>query len=446
MNLPAKHTEKLRNGLAMLKADFSGCTSDTLATNIRLNNYHGIISTLAQNLVGPFIGIFAVRLGASNYQIGLLSSAPALVGLIAMIPGAKYVDSRSNKKGITAAFMWAHRLFFFLLALIPLFAEDSRATLLVVLIALMNFPGAISNVGWQGFIANVVPNEKRAAAFADRNRLMNIVGTLAVLTAGRVLDIMPYPLGYSVMFALAFVLAIGEIRVFSRLTELPQNGLAQQAQDVPWRRFLLNLPRSIAADLKGLAHQKRFLRFTATSLFFHFAWQAAWPLFTLYQIRELGANNLWISVLALSNTGGSLLGYGFWVRYSQRHGSLKTLFTSTLGIFIVPLVYAYSRSLATIAFFNILTGVIFSGVMLSLFNTLLDMTPEERKTTYIGYYNTAISASAIAAPLAGVFMLNLFGYKVAFLVAAALRLLGSLAFGVVYWIERAEQRKAETET
>ncbi|MBS3986189.1 MAG: MFS transporter [Selenomonadales bacterium] len=440
MHLP-QH-EKLKNGLALLKADFSGCTSDTLATNIRLNNYHGIMSTLAQNLVGPFIGIFAVRLGASNYQIGLLSSAPALMALLAMIPGAKYVDSRSNKKRVTAAFMWAHRLFFFLLALIPLFAEDSRATILVILIAAMNFPGAISNVGWQGFIANVVPSERRAAAFADRNRLMNIVGTLAVLGAGRMLDIMPFPLGYRIMFTLAFVLAIGEIWVFSRLKELSPSGTPAHGQDVPWPRFLLELPRSIAADIKGMAHQKRFLRFTATSLFFHFAWQVAWPLFTLYQTRELGANNLWISMLTLSNTGGTLLGYGFWVRYTQKYGSLKTLFISSLGMFMVPLVHAYSRSLTTIALFNIITGVIFSGVMLSLFNALLDMTPEDRRTTSIGYYNTAISLGAIAAPLAGVAMLNLFGYKVAFLVAAALRILGGLAFGAVYWLETAEQKKS----
>jgi len=429
-----------------LKADLSGCTSDTLATNIRLNNYHGVVSTLAQNLVGPFIGIFAVRLGASNYQIGLLSSAPALVALLAMIPGAKYVDSRSDKQRITAVFMWAHRLFFFLLALIPLFAADSRATILVVLIAAMNFPGAISNVGWQGFIANVVPSERRAAAFADRNRLMNIIGTLAVLAAGRALDIMPHPLGYSIMFTLAFVLAIGEIWVFSRLKELVPESGAREEHDIHWRRFLPALPRSIAADIKAMARQKRFLRFTGTSLFFHFAWQVAWPLFTLYQIKELGANNLWISILSLSNTGGSLLGYGFWVRYSQRHGSLRTLFASTLGIFIVPLIYAYSRSLVTIAFFNILTGVIFSGVMLSLFNTLLDMTPEAKRTTYIGYYNTAINASAMVAPLAGVAMLNLFGYKTAFLVAAALRLMGSLAFGAVYYLERAEQKMISADT
>ncbi|MDP3057926.1 MAG: MFS transporter, partial [bacterium] len=110
-----------------------------------------------------------------------------------------------------------------------------------------------------------------------------------------------------------------------------------------------------------------------------------------------------------------------------------------IGIFLVPVVYAFSRSLYVITFFNIITGAIFSGVMLSLFNALLDMTPELRKTTYIGYYNTFITASAIFAPICGVALLNAFGFRTAFLIAAALRVGGSLAFG---WVNKLEKRDA----
>lgn len=425
----------LKQKMTQIRDDFAGRTVDIQESNIRLNTYHGLVSVLAQNMVGPFVGIFAVRLGASNYQIGMLSSAPAFISLLAMIPGAKFVDSRSEKKRITAAFMLAHRIFYLFLSLIPFFTPDKRAAVLVLTMALMNFPGAISNVAWQGFISRVVPNNRRAEAFAQRNRLMNIVGTLSVLVAGRVLDVISYPLGYRIMFTMAFLFAVMEIWVFSKLTELPSELNANTEYNIPVHRFVATLPQSIWSDLKEILTRWRFLRFTLTSLFFHFAWQVAWPLFTLYQTKVLGANNLWVSILNLSNTGGSLLGYGFWTRHMQKNGSLKTLFTSTLGIFIVPLVYAFSTSLYTIAFFNIVTGAIFSGVMLSLFNALLDMTPDERKTTYIGYYNTAINASAIFAPMAGVALLNAFGYKAAFLTSAALRLLGSLAFGLVYYLE-----------
>lgn len=426
--------------LRQIKTDLVTQGSDLLEQNIRLNIYHGIIANIAMNMVHPFVGIFAVRLGASNYQIGLVSSAPALVGLLSMIPGGKFVDSRVDRKRWCAIFMMMHRLFYLLLAAIPFITPDRRAGLLVLTLALMNLPGSIANVSWQGFISRVVPQKRRASAFAKRSLAMNVSGTLAVLIAGRILDIMSYPMGYQVVFAAAFAFAVAEIWVFKHLQELPDaTETAPECEDSVVE-FLTALPRAIIADLREIVTRARFIRFLLTSIFFYFAWQVAWPLFTLYQVRELGATNLWVSILNLSNTGGTLVGFGFWSKYMERNGSLKTLFVSTLGIFLVPVVYAFSRSLYTIAFFNLLTGAIFSGVMLSLFNSLLDMTPDERKTTYIAYYNTAITISAIFAPMAGVALLSFMNYRTAFLATGALRLAGSLAFGLVYFLERRESR------
>lgn len=431
--------EKLRQ----IKNDLMTQGSDLLEQNIRLNVYHGIIANIALNMVNPFVGIFAVRLGATNYQIGLVSSAPALVGLLSMIPGGKFIDSRIDRKRWCAIFMLMHRLFYLLLAAIPFFTPDKRAGVLVLTLALMNLPGSIANVSWQGFISRVVPHKRRASAFAKRSLAMNVAGTVAVLIAGRVLDILTYPMGYQLVFAAAFAFALTEIWVFKHLQELPDAAEGALAAEISVPAFLGGLPRAIIDDLREIVTRPRFVRFVLTSIFFYFAWQVAWPLFTLYQVRELGATNLWVSILNLSNTGGSLVGYGFWSKHMERNGSLKTLFISTLGIFIVPVVYAFSRSLYTIAFFNILTGAIFSGVMLSLFNSLLDMTPDERKTTYIAYYNTAITASTIFAPMAGVALLNFMNYRWAFLTTGALRLAGSLAFGLVYYLERRENRSAE---
>lgn len=431
--------EKLRQ----IKNDLMTQGSDLLEQNIRLNVYHGIIANIALNMVNPFVGIFAVRLGATNYQIGLVSSAPALVGLLSMIPGGKFIDSRIDRKRWCAIFMLMHRLFYLLLAAIPFFTPDKRAGVLVLTLALMNLPGSIANVSWQGFISRVVPHKRRASAFAKRSLAMNVAGTVAVLIAGRVLDILTYPMGYQLVFAAAFAFALTEIWVFKHLQELPDAAEGALAVEISVPAFLSGLPRAIIDDLREIVTRPRFVRFVLTSIFFYFAWQVAWPLFTLYQVRELGATNLWVSILNLSNTGGSLVGYGFWSKHMERNGSLKTLFISTLGIFIVPVVYAFSRSLYTIAFFNILTGAIFSGVMLSLFNSLLDMTPDERKTTYIAYYNTAITASTIFAPMAGVALLNFMNYRWAFLTTGALRLAGSLAFGLVYYLERRENRSAE---
>jgi len=417
-----------------------------LEANIRTNTLHGVFSVMAMNMVHPFIGIFAVKLGASNYQIALLSSAPAVVSLAAMIPGARLVDRFDRKKRITMAFLLAHRAFFLALACVPLFTPDRRAAVLVAWVALMNLPGAIANVSWQSFIAGIIPQQLRPAAFAARNRWMNIAGTVVVLAAGRMFDLVAYPVGYQIGFSLAFVLAMVEMWVFSRINEDWSGGARGGARDgardgatspvaqIPARR---GPAAALRETWREVRRQTPFLRYTAASVYFYLAWQTAWPLFTLYQVRVLGANNMWVSMLSLANTGGSLVGYGYWARYANRHGNLRTLFAASSGIFIVPVVYAFSHSLYTVAAFNLLTGAVFSGVTLSLFNALLDVAPESHRTSYIAYYNTSVNVSAIVAPVLGVALLNRFGFMWAFLAAAFLRITGSLAF---LFVERLEAR------
>lgn len=464
----------------MVSTTTNGLPRPALEHNMRTNTLHGVVSVLGLNLVQPFIGIFAVKLGATNYQIALLSSAPAVVSLLAMIPGARFIDRFPRKKRVTMGFLFAHRLFFLALATIPFFTPDRRAGALVALIALMNLPGAISNVAWQSFISGIVPASLRPRAFASRNRWMNLVGTIVVLIAGRLLDLLSFPVGYQIAFACAFLFAIAEMTVFSRIDEdaaLDLNAVATaagigaspgmgsssrsttgsgaaapegqqghhggqgpQGQGAEGAQVPQDAQGPIAVfrrTWQEVRTHRSFLRYVGASMYFYFAWQIAWPLFTLYQVRVLGANNFWVSILNLANTGGSLVGYGFWANYANRRGNLRTLFVATAGIFMVPFVYAFSKSLYTVAAFNLLSGAIFSGVNLCLFNALLDTTPERHRTSYIAYYSTLVNATAILAPMTGVALLNRVGFMWAFLAAAAFRVTGSFAF---LWIDVLETR------
>lgn len=421
--------------------------SSATESNIRLNVRHGVASILAVNLATPFFGIFALKLGASNFQVALLSSAPAVVSLLVMIPGALYVDRFESKQRVTTMFFLANRLFYLVLACIPFLTPDRRAAALVAGVALMNLPGAVGNVVWQSFIARVIPPAQRAQAFARRNRAMNIVGTAAVVVAGRALDLMRFPVGYQVMFLLAFAAALVEINIFQKIEEPPVDGDGTRGTTAVagagggtgagGRRNVLGSLRAAAADI---AAHPRFVRYTLASMVFYFMWQIAWPLFTLYQVKVLGANNLWISLLNLANTGGSLVGYGFWAAFADRHGHLKTLVVSTMAIFMVPVYYAVSHSLLTIMVLNLATGAVFSGVNLALFNALLERTPGERRTTYIAYYNTAITATMVFAPVAGVGLLNFAGFFWAFILCATGRIVGGLSFYLVRRREEAGSR------
>ena len=45
-----------------------------------------------------FNSAYAVRLGASNQLIGLLSSGPALIVILATLPAARLIEGRRNRK------------------------------------------------------------------------------------------------------------------------------------------------------------------------------------------------------------------------------------------------------------------------------------------------------------------------------------------------------------
>ena len=48
------------------------------------------------NVAAPFLPVFLTRLGASNFQIGLLSSMPGMTGLILAILVGRFLQTRTN--------------------------------------------------------------------------------------------------------------------------------------------------------------------------------------------------------------------------------------------------------------------------------------------------------------------------------------------------------------
>lgn len=71
---------------------------------MRLFTKEGILITLTNNLVGSHNNLFATRLGAGDYELGLVTMLPQLVGMAILIPGGIFTDSLNNKrKMVTSA-------------------------------------------------------------------------------------------------------------------------------------------------------------------------------------------------------------------------------------------------------------------------------------------------------------------------------------------------------
>lgn len=447
----------------MLKMEES---NSVLKKNIRTNNLQGIFSSLAQNMVGPFTGIYAIKLGASNMQVAMLSSLPALLALFGMLPGALLVDRRREKKLVTALlFLWT-RSFYLLMAAVPFFPTPYRPALFVTAVALMNLPGSIAGVAWQSMMAGVIPESQRGRAFAQRNQYMVVAGTLATLTTGRMLDLIGAPTGYQIFFTLAFVLALGEVAFLLELREgvaaAPERemdpgerpwkrgdwrgqpfrgrGLRRRVptsgETTPlWHRVFSNLSwkrgrQNLAAwwGRQGqILREKPYRDFLGSTLLLYFGWQMGWPLFLKYQVTHLGANNSWMSYFNLVSSVVSFFAYPFWGRFSDRRGPRTALIYASAGLGLVPIFFSLSTTLSAVLLINLYTGVVASGLNLLLFNGLLEVSPVEGRTTSIAFYNTLVNLSATVAPVVAMSLYQSVGVHRALYVAAAFRFLGALA-------------------
>ena len=386
--------------------------------NIKYNTLNGIFATMGLNLVTPFISVWAMGLGATNFQIGLISSLPPLVGLVAMLPGAFFVDRFSAKRNITGAFMFFTRLFYILLALTPILPAH-QVWFLVIMNGLMNFPGSISNVAWQSFIAGAIPAQQRAHAFAQRNRLTHLFGIAVTFLAGQIFRVVPvarHSILYQIFFVTAFVIALAEVWSHMQMREVVSEEVAGKAK------------LSTRQTFKAILTARPFLIFCACSLVFHFGWQMGWPLFSIYQVRNLGANETWVSIISVVSGAGSFFSFGLWRRLIEKRGNHVALAVSAMGISSTPFLYAISSSLYQLILANALVGIAVAGIGLTLFNSLLDAVPEQSQTIYIAAYTMLINISAVIAPMVGIAILDRWNIIAALLVAGTVRLLGTCTF------------------
>jgi hypothetical protein len=70
-------------------------SSETHKRNFRYVQIDAIGVSIS-NVAAPFLPVFLTRLGASNFQVGLLSSIPGVTGLILAILVGRFLQTRRN--------------------------------------------------------------------------------------------------------------------------------------------------------------------------------------------------------------------------------------------------------------------------------------------------------------------------------------------------------------
>ncbi len=400
--------------------------ADTQSHNMRSVLLDGLGVGFA-SAAGPFLPILLTHLGGSDAAVGLLTALPALAGLLFALPVSRFL---SRQRYIVPWFSAARLLVisgYALCGLATMFNPDRSVIAILCIWALATLPQTIVDVSFNLVMAGVAGPDRRFYLMSRRWSSLGIVTAITVAATGWALDRVRFPLDYQIVFP---ILALGGLvsYYYSSRIRLP----AQSVSPTAGRTRQANPNPSFSKSLAQLRAQSKFLRFTASQFVFRFGLAWALPLFPLYYVHGLEADNAAIGLINTVNSAVLLVAYFMWSRISRRRGVRFALLATTCGIGLYPIALAMTNQVGVVIALAGLAGIFSAGIDLVFFDRLMSSIPSESGPMFMGWYQTTVYIATFIAPLVGTGLAQIIGLQDSLIIAGILRLAG---FGLFAYLK-----------
>ncbi len=392
-----------------------------------------------------FLTVYATRLGGNAFQIGLLTAGPAIVNLIATLPTGHWLETRP----IGPAVFWSavfHRIFYLLWVIMPwLLLPKLEIWAYILVTLLMSIPGTGLAVGFNALFADAVPPEWRPHVTGVRNALLSVTFIITSLACGVILETMPFPLSYQVVFAIGalgaaastvhlfFVRPISDGRKqpshrWYRLGDLASpgriQGVTDQGRSAIGLRFLT---RSGGKSLLRLEILRGPYGIVLAGLFaFHVAQYLAIPLFPIVWVNRLGFTDGLISQSQALFYAAVFVGSTQLSRVTQRLGNQRVLAVGVLLLAGYPAITALMQGAPAFLLVSLLGGLGWSFAGGAIANYILERTPDHDRPAHLAWYNLALNAAILLGSLLGPLLAGWIGLVAALMVGAIARALAGL--------------------
>ena len=373
------------------------------------------------NAAQPFLPVLLTRLGATNFQVGLLTSMPGVTGLVLAILVGRFLQSRHE---IVPWYSLARLLVIacYTLTGIVVFTISGQYAIAAILViwGLATLPQTGLAVAFSVVMNAVAGPEGRYALLSRRWAVFGLTGVAVTFLITRVIDLVAFPINYGLMF---MGLSLGGLVsfYFSRKIKLapqtppapvPSSSVLDSARN--YFSLILSEPafRSFAV--------KKFVYISAVSL--------SMPILPLFFVREVRASDSQIGTINMTMTLVMLVGYFLWPWTSRKYGGRFVLLATTLGMAFYPALTAATPRVELIILYAGIAGLFQSGLDLVFFDELMKTVPPEYSATFVSFSQSLQYVSAIIAPTVGTWLADIIGLGGALWVSAGLRILGFILF------------------
>jgi len=373
----------------------------------------------------PFLQVFIRLMGASTLQVSMLTTMPAVTGLLLALPLGRFLQTRKNIVPWFSAARLAVLSCYALTGLIA-FILPEKLTILGVLgiWALATVPQTVLSIAFSVVMNSVAGPAGRYELMTHRWSILGFTNAITALLAGQFLEGLPFlkipfPLNYQLMF---ITLSVGGIisYYFSSRIILPDNPpIFEQAKH--------SIRERVKSYLDMITSEKPFVSFVSKRFVFLTGTSMVAPLFQIYYL-SLGATEFWIALINIAANITVIMGYFFWMGQTRRRGSRMVLLSTTLGVSLYPILVGLTTNVWPMAFYAAMAGIFNAGLNLVLFDELMKRVPFDYSATFVAAAQGLQYLSAIFAPLLATWISDTFGFNAALIVGGLVSLVGFCLF------------------
>jgi MFS family permease len=377
----------------------------------------GILFGVFSGAVIPFLAVTARRMGASPFEVAIVSSAPA-IGLILTLYWATFVTGRNPIPYVVWAAVAGRSVFL----LAPFVHTPPRFVAMVMVYHLVT---SMLMPPYTEAVRVMYPTERRQTLVGYIRVGVSLVAIVTAAVAGQLLE----TFGAGAVFAAGAVFGIASALTFGRI-ELP-TPTAPAAKRPP----LADAWRASRAD-------PTFRRLLVVVFVYGFgAWFNS-PAIPLLLVDDLRATNAEVGVLAAAQSAAQMAGFFLWGRFIDHNSGLHVFRRMWRIGWIVPVIFYVAPSTWWALLPFALDGFMNAAYELAWMATVIQLAPPDRVPQFSGAYHSLVGIRGVIAPLVAGLTIEAIGVRHVFPIAAVIM----AAAAVLGWrllplapVERANQ-------
>ncbi|MDE2939484.1 MAG: MFS transporter [Chloroflexota bacterium] len=365
---------------------------------------------------GGFMAAYALALGASNLQVGILAALPP-VSQVIQLPAILLSEKFRARKAIAVPAWFLAQFMWLLIGCVPFLLNTPGAaavTAIIFLLAVRGLFTSVYNTSVTSWVRDLVPQSLLGRYYSRRFGMMTVSIAVAGLggsffvywwqsAASPANDIYAYSL-----------LLVGGWAVFGFVGPLLVAGARE-----PLMPAAQEDGRSTVSILLEPLQDRNFSRLIRFLVMWNFALNMAVPFFAVYMLTRLGFSLPIVIGFTIVSQVTNVLFIRVWGAMADRTGS-KTVLSLAASLYLLVIFGwmfttnpdQYILTIPLLAVLHVFAGIAAAGVQLTIQTLALKSAPGGRATPYLGIAGMATGLGAGTGPIVGGALADFFSVRV----------------------------------